>query len=222
LADKSSQLVVDALRRAAADPAGVPLFGNKTAPGLFSGTAMAKQAAQRCKEDDLLRVIKSTARGKAVHEVVAITPKGIDHLLAATNPRQILEDFTRALESRDGQIAEWIAAARQCRANLEGLKATVATVLDRVDSPTDANCAATVLAYLKDYGARTTTEDCPLPLLYKQVRQLSIGQFHDLLRRLSAEERIYLHPWTGPLCELPEPPLALLVGHEIAYYASCR
>ena len=42
------------------------------------------------------------------------------------------------------------------------------------------------------------------------------------LRRLHAEERIYLHPWTGPLCELPQPPLALLVGHEIAYYASAR
>ncbi len=34
--------------------------------------------------------------------------------------------------------------------------------------------------------------------------------------------RIYVHPWTGPLHELPEPAYALLVGHEIAYYASLR
>ena len=34
--------------------------------------------------------------------------------------------------------------------------------------------------------------------------------------------KIYLHPWTGPLYDIPEPPYALLIGHEIAYYASIR
>jgi hypothetical protein len=69
-------------------------------------------------------------------------------------------------------------------------------------------------------------EDCPLPELFRQVQantpSLSIGVFHDELRRLHDAGRIYLHPWTGPLYELPEPPYALLVGHEIAYYASLR
>ena len=50
----------------------------------------------------------------------------------------------------------------------------------------------------------------------------TIGHFHDSLRRLHEQEKIYLHPWTGPLYEIPEPPYALLVGHEIAYYASIR
>jgi hypothetical protein len=51
---------------------------------------------------------------------------------------------------------------------------------------------------------------------------LTIGAFHDALRRLRDAGSIHLHPWTGPLYALPEPPLALLVGHEIAYYASIR
>jgi hypothetical protein len=51
---------------------------------------------------------------------------------------------------------------------------------------------------------------------------VTIGQFHDGLRRLHDGATIYLHPWTGPLYELPEPRFALLVGHEIAYYASSR
>ena len=51
---------------------------------------------------------------------------------------------------------------------------------------------------------------------------LTIGQFHDSLRRLHEMEKIYLHPWTGPLYEIPEPACALLVGHEVAYYASVR
>ena len=51
---------------------------------------------------------------------------------------------------------------------------------------------------------------------------LSIGQFHDGLRELHDREQVYLHPWTGPLYAMPEPAFALLIGHEIAYYASQR
>lgn len=68
--------------------------------------------------------------------------------------------------------------------------------------------------------------DCPLPALFRGMKavspRLTIGQFHDALRSLHEACAIYLHPWTGPLYELPEPALALLAGHEIAYYASLR
>jgi hypothetical protein len=53
-------------------------------------------------------------------------------------------------------------------------------------------------------------------------RPLTIGQFHDGLRQLHEDEQIYLHPWTGPLYAMPEPAFALLIGHEVAYYASER
>ena len=79
------------------------------------------------------------------------------------------------------------------------------------------------LAFLE---GRQSAEDCPLPELYRRAKQaspgLTIGGFHDGLRGLCAEGRLYLHPWTGPLYALPEPPFALLIGHEIAYYASPR
>jgi len=69
-------------------------------------------------------------------------------------------------------------------------------------------------------------EDCPLPELFRQAKAAApattIGAFHDELRRLHDVGRIYLHPWTGPLYDLPEPPYSLLIGHEIAYYASLR
>jgi len=232
VADKSSELVLEALSRAAADPAGVPLFNQKTGPGLFAGTSMARQAAQRCKELDLLRVVRTEARGKAVQEVVAITPKGLDHLLSQATPRQVLHDLVRAVEGRDQQFAEWIAAARKAQASLDAMRHLAVAVLQRLDTnrvpsppqngaaPVDA--AGTILRHLEQWSAANTAEDYPLPQLYRQLKGVTIGQFHDLLRRLHAEQRIYLHPWTGPLCELPEPPLALLVGHEIAYYASPR
>jgi hypothetical protein len=82
------------------------------------------------------------------------------------------------------------------------------------------------IVVLLDEWRSSSSGDCPLPELYRRLTErhagLSIGRFHDLLRHLHDSHRVYLHPWTGPLYELPEPPLALLVGHEVAYYASPR
>src|SRR6266496_338883 len=50
LAVHVSSLILAALQRAAAEPAGVALHGVRSAPGLFTGTAAGKQAAQRCKD----------------------------------------------------------------------------------------------------------------------------------------------------------------------------
>jgi hypothetical protein len=75
------------------------------------------------------------------------------------------------------------------------------------------------------HAAAGASEDCPLPELYRRletVGRTSIGQYHDCLRQLHDDRMIYLHPWTGPLYAMPEPAYALLVGHEIAYYASIR
>lgn len=81
-----------------------------------------------------------------------------------------------------------------------------------------------VLTYLQRRHDTGTLEDCPLPVLFELGRRscadLTIGEFHDGLRELRDREQIYLHPWTGPLYDLPEPSLALLAGHEIVYYAS--
>ena len=86
--------------------------------------------------------------------------------------------------------------------------------------------SALLLDHLEKWQGSGASEDCPLPELYRQINSwkpgMSIGRFHDALRQLVETHRVYLHPWTGPMYELPEPPFALLVGHEVAYYASYR
>lgn len=81
-----------------------------------------------------------------------------------------------------------------------------------------------VLGCLRAWEGSRALSDCPLPDLLREVRRtlprLTIGQFHDALRLLHERRAIHLHPWTGPLYEMPEPSTALLCGHEIAYYAS--
>jgi hypothetical protein len=240
MADKATPLMLEALGRAAVEPAGLPLHGGKGTPALFAVSAAARQAAQRCKDDGLLRVVRTEARGKTALEICAVTDKGLAYLLEQVNPRHVLEDLVRALEARGTQLAELVTAAQKTQAGGEALKAVAEAALRQLRQPATAPSSngtppsangsdawlPAVLAHLHGWHGAGALEDCPLPELYRVARQttpsLTIGHFHDGIRRLHAHEQIYLHPWTGPLYELPEPPLALLVGHEVAYYASFR
>jgi hypothetical protein len=233
LADRASQLLLAGLGRAAAEPAGLPLHGRKGAEALFTGTAAGKLAAQRCKDEGYLQIVRTEARGKSNLEICALTEKGLAHLLSQVSPKQVLEDFIRAVESRQTQVNELLASARQIQIGLDALKLAVEKVLREVHVPVLAPSTngthalkLDLLPFLTRWQESGAAEDCPLPELYRQAcgtaPRLTIGQFHDALRRLHAQQQVYLHPWTGPLYAIPEPPFVLLVGHEIAYYASVR
>jgi hypothetical protein len=236
MADKSAQLILDALNRAALHPEGVPLHGNKSAPGLFPATAAGKQAAQRCKDEGLLRVVATEARGKTACEMCTVTDKGLAHLLSECSPKHVLEDFVRSLEGRQTQLNELIAAVRQMHLGMEALRMVTQKVLGSLNATMPSvttnghassnSCRDAVLQQLTRWQSAGASEDCPLPALYRQAAQacrgLTVGQFHDVLRELHQQGRIYLHPWTGPLYDIPEPACALLVGHEVLYYASLR
>jgi hypothetical protein len=226
--DRPTQILLDGLSRAVADPAGLPLFGGKSAPGLFAATAAGRAVAQRCKDEGLLRVVRTETHGKTPLDVCTVTDKGLAYLLSQVSPKQVLEDFIRTLDARQAQAGELLLIARQMQAGLDALKLSAEKVLEQLHRPAvngSANGSEAWPAAVLSYLARRQ-EDCPLPELFRQATQaapgLTIGRFHDGLRRLLDAGQIYLHPWTGPLHALPEPPYALLVGHEIAYYASKR
>jgi hypothetical protein len=248
LANSSTQAVLDALSRAAAEPAGLPLFGAKSI-GLFRSSAVAKKAAQLCKEEGFLRVVRAESRGKRTREFCAITEKGLAYLLSQVSPKQVLGDLVRALHAHQAQIGELVATARRWQADLDALKSAAEAVLTRVSrgpsavdggngkagDPSDTQprsdsgteiYADVLLGLLRQWHESGVSGDCPLPELFRRshqaTRPLSIGEFHDELRRLHDRDQIYLHPWTGPLHEIPEPAYALLSGHGIAYYASLR
>jgi len=243
MADKSTPLILEALGRAAAQPAGLPLHGAKGTPGLFAASTSAKILAKRCKDEGLLRVVRTETHGKTVQEICALSEQGLTYLLSQVSPKQVLEDLMRGLEFHQCQMGTLVTTARDMQASLEALKTLAEKISQQVRYTPGAGGApasngsaptaggpdpwvASVLAHLQTWRASAALEDCPLPELYRVARQitpaLSIGHFHDGLRRLHAQQQLYLHPWTGPLYELPEPALALLIGHVIAYYASLR
>ena len=281
VADKSSQLVLSALSRAAAAPAGLPLHGTKTIPGLFPTNAAGKQAAQRCQADGYLCPAAppplsppklggdkgggggtATKKKASAPPLCTLTEQGWTYLLGQVSPRAVLEDFVRAVEVRQSQADDLLTVARLMQQSLEALRASAEKVLRQTyrpeqagDSgslkalfadflkeaesprpagaslPTEATASATVpsdvlLAELDRWQNAGASEDCPLPELFRQALQaapgLTIGRFHDSVRLMHERGQIYLHPWTGPLYDLPEPAYAMLAGHDVVYYASLR
>ena len=223
MADKLTPLILSALTRAAAEPAGVAVVALKAEAGLFPNTAIAKIAAKRCLDDNLLR--RTAMPAPTGVERCAITDKGLAYLLEAQSPKAVLEDLVRVFEERRGQVNELLQQAQEMAENQRGLQGVLSAVLPRVTSArvaVETDLSVEVLAVL---GERTISvgEDCPLPELHRALRSKpTLGAFHDALRMLHGSRRIYLHPWTGPLYALPEPVFALLVGHEVAYYASAQ
>jgi hypothetical protein len=187
-------------------------------------------------------VVATEQRGKTPVEIAAITDKGLAYLLNQVNPKPVLEELVRALQERERQVGWLVTAAHQTQASLDRLRVTAEKVLNAVGTaPTSANVAdslptqptalepdwpAALLAFVQRWQESHPTEDCTLPELYRAAGltapELSVGAFHDGLRALHEQGRIYLHPWTGPLYDIPEPALVLMVGHELAYYASLR
>jgi hypothetical protein len=235
MADPSSPLLLDALSRAAAAPEGLPLFGSRSAPGLFAATGPGRGAAQHARDEGLLHVLRTETKGKAAREIAALTEKGFALLLRDASPKHVLQDLVQTLRARQSETAVLVNAAEQMRAGLDALHARAEKVLEQVHelpAPIVPSMNGSdkwrddALALLARRHQSTATDDCALPELFRHAKTsaptLSIGRFHDGLRKLHDEEKIYLHPWTGPLYEMPEPTLALLVGHEIAYYASYR
>jgi hypothetical protein len=237
----SNQLLLDGLQRAAAAPEGLPLFGGKKGAGLFSPSAPARKAAQLVMDDGLIRVLRTENKGRSTQEICAITEKGLQLLLEQANPRTVLDALVQALEARRLQLAELVESARRAESQLEALRHTVEKTIQhlhqRPAAPTlngnghvadgaSVGIQMTIIDQLGSWQASGALEDYPLPQLYRTAiasgLSLTVGQFHDALRRLQEGGKVYLHPWTGPMYQIPEPPFALMVGHEIAYYASLR
>jgi hypothetical protein len=230
---KYHALLLQGLAHAYACTEPVSLFQSKTQPGLFPPNALGKTAAQAAYDAGWLTTVRTETRGKTTVSLVELSEAGSNFVIEQTDPKPLLEAVQQSLQQRETALQATQMTLRQQHQSVETLKSRVEQLAITIARGQISQTRVTVpdwedqlTRYLSQRQLARPAEDCPLPELYQQAKQLaptlSIGMFHDGLRKLQASERIALQPWTGPLHEIPEPSLALLQGHSLAFYASVR
>lgn len=236
-------LVEAALRRALVEPAGRLLYTSKEGePGLFPATAPGRRAAAKAIQE---RYIDPAPEVGA--ECGRITAKGREKIAGSLCPKTILEDFVRVLEHRQGIARQMLAGAQKQIDQLERMQAGLGELRSALlgeepprgsqtaesAHPCDSNShqpgaiglLAGSLGIVREFLAgheRSSGADLLLFQLYDHLTgrlgPITLGEFHDQLRVWHGEGFVALHPWTGPLYQMPRPEVALLTGHEIACY----
>jgi hypothetical protein len=196
---------------------------------MFTASASGREAAKLAQQLGYVRSLTDETNGKHAAQWTISEP-GRAHWLRETDPRRAVQALADAIEACQLELADLGRRADGCGDYLSRLSIAVENAFRNPTVPvkaitgvTDTEPGTSILECLR---AWRDAGDCPLPVLLVKVKancpDMTLGAFHDALRSLHARGAIHLHPWTGPLYELPDPTVAVLAGHEIAYYASAR
>jgi len=171
-----------------------------------------------------------------VSRLVQATSGGVDNLAQVAGACQrTLEQVQRQL----GQLRDTMAGAAD-RLRPPDIKRLLESVRSLQPSRVDASAAAVsssgagggathdaelelhFIKYLCGHKQQSPMRPVELPKLYRFARSvrsdLSLGQFHDTLRRMAAARQIRLSPFTQAMYQLPEPECAMILGREVMYY----
>jgi hypothetical protein len=247
---KHRDAITAALARALAAPGGLPLVAGRHA-GLFAATASGKQAAAAALEQGLLQPVHSEVKGRTATPICVLSERGLEFLKAQAADPAVLRQVLVAVEACGRELSrlgQAVTELGQTFAQMHSLLASLTQTENAVSSPHgDRNGQAhlqrdshtgtsvqpgavpweqAVAAELERWQQERGGTDCPLPVLWHRAQQVdatvTLGKFHDLIRRWQQSHWVHVHPWTGPLHELPDPGIALLVGHAVIYYVSRR
>ncbi|HLJ94661.1 MAG TPA: hypothetical protein VKU02_15855 [Gemmataceae bacterium] len=247
--DKLTEILVDALKLALAEPGEQRLFKSGKLPGLFAGkTGLNAEAAARALRDGLLEVVRTEAKGKTTAEWVRITPRAMEFLHQQESPVQALKDLRTILQTNQEAIPLWLSEmqhqlqslghhlaeeAQRWTHRLDALGEQVEAALRRAEAAgpqlpngmaAETPWAVDALAYLDHRRTGGAAKDCPLPELFAALRDrhtdLSLNAFHEGLRRLHDRHALQLLPFTGSPSEMTEPEYALLDGPNLFYFVS--
>ena len=114
MADKITELIVEALRQSLAEPAEQRLFRSGKLTGLFpSRTGPGGDAAAKALSEGLLEVARTEAKGKIATEWVHTTPKGVNFLRERESPQKALEQIGEILRANRDQLPVWLAQMQE-------------------------------------------------------------------------------------------------------------
>jgi hypothetical protein len=236
---------LEALAGVLGDPAPRVLHGSKAALGIFpSASAADKAAAHYCLEHGWLAPAgEAPGKGKTRKPLYRLTPAGLQAVLAQSDPTAILKSLTNNLKSLEDASASILTEIQTNSAALRQLKTALTGALERIKPvdvdeltrkmaaprpvgeitpPATVNWGEEVVRMVAEQRQRNQFQRLTLPQIFERLRSkhphLTLGQFHDGLRRLQDEKRIRLGPYTQALATLDDPRNALFLDREVKYY----
>jgi hypothetical protein len=248
MTDRVTEVLTAALREALLDPGERRLYKGGKLDGLFPGRGgSAGEAAARALRDGLLEVVRTEIKGKTTIEWVRLTPQGVEYLNRLQSPAVALRELRETLRVNEKAVPEWLAEmraalqalderlaadARKWQGRLEAMGQRVDDALRRLEEAHPAvppelaeayPWAADALAYLDGRRSAGAAGECPLPELFAALARphpgLSVGAFHEGLRRLHERRVLRLLPAPG-LGDLSQPEYALLRDGAVLYFAA--
>jgi hypothetical protein len=242
----TEDLILEALERALADPEPRKLHGTKASPGIFlASSAPAKAAAQQCLEQNLIATrgeLKS--KGKMV-PLYGVAPAGVAFLLEHDPVRKLLTTTQAGVEHLSRLAAGWNQTLVQVQQQLAVLGDVVQHAATRLQPPDMSQLLAgmqrpsapavnsatalgtpdllpELLNFVHQQKRQAPLRPVELPQLYRFARSrqpaLTMGQFHDQVRRMAETRQVRLSPFTQAMYQLAEPECAMIIGRELMYY----
>jgi DNA-binding PadR family transcriptional regulator len=230
----SRQAALDALASSLGDPAPKLLTGKGT-EGFFKGTAAAvKPLVELSLSEGWLEDTGEKTAGKNPKSLYRVTPKGRQAILDNNPTRKLLETLDQSTKSQLGQL-QGVSAV------LKSLSGAIQDVLEKVK-----NAPPPTLAVGPQFnGNGSTNGHAPadevqrqiitrirnhsihnpitLPELFKELNarwpELSLGEFHDCVRRLWKQGQIKLGPYTRSYGVIASDYEAMFLDGQVMYYA---
>lgn len=234
--EKRTELTLDALKRALAEPGAHRLFRSGKLPGLFpTRIGISSDAALRALTDGLLETVRTETKGKFIVEWVRVTPKGVAFVHDRDSPKAVLRELRDVIgETRSG-VPAWMEGARhevaavaerferqgnEMLKRLDALAERVEAALRRAEAAgfrvpdpvaKSVPWAETALDYL-DRRSGTTSHECSLAELFHALRdrhsELTVPEFHQGVQRLADVRAVRLVNGA----EAADPEYALIAG----------
>ncbi len=246
--DRVTEILMTALKEALLDPSSEHrLYRSGKLEGLFPGKiGFSGEAAAQALRDGLLEIARTETKGKTVLDWVRLTARGVDFVHEQESPVAALHELRDLLRANQRAIPVWLDDMRAGLAafdqrlaldtqkwmqRLDALTLRVDAALKHLEAakplipPELASSQPWVVDavnYLDRRHDGGAPEDCPLPELFNALARqhpgLSIGAFHEGLKRLSERRVVQLSPAMG-LLNLSQPEFALLRDGEVLYFA---
>ncbi len=218
-------------------PTGEASGKGKTCKGLYRlGPAGLQAVLAKSDPTALLRVLgENLAR---LEEEAARIPHAVEAASVAAGRQlaalsaELKQGLTDALRPFDSLPAALQELKRALTATLEQVKPVDIDELSKRLAPAppaaepvlskEASWGDDVIRMAGEQKQRNPFQRLTLPQVFERVRaqhpHLTLGQFHDGLRRLQDEKRIRLGPYTQALATLDDPRNALFLDREVKYY----